>query len=74
MDSESANRKLRVDPRLNMAEIAKQSTWCETPLRMYHFRDSDVGEIDLVPEVDHGYVVAIEFKASSTHVSTTSDV
>lgn len=47
-------------------EIAKQATWCETPLRMYHFRDSDGAEIDLVLEADDGRVIAIEFKASST--------
>jgi predicted AAA+ superfamily ATPase len=52
-------------------EIAKQSTWCETPLRMYHFRDSDGAEIDLVLEADDGRVVAIECKASSTRVVTT---
>jgi predicted AAA+ superfamily ATPase len=47
-------------------EVAKQSTWCETPARMYHFRDSDGAEVDLLLEADDGRVVAIEFKASST--------
>ncbi|MGQ0777795.1 MAG: DUF4143 domain-containing protein, partial [Pseudonocardiales bacterium] len=26
-------------------EIAKQLTWCETPARLFHFRDSDGAEV-----------------------------
>ncbi|MGH3922061.1 MAG: ATP-binding protein, partial [Pseudonocardiaceae bacterium] len=29
-------------------EIAKQLTWCETPARLFHFRESDGAEVDLV--------------------------
>ncbi|MEZ0365165.1 ATP-binding protein [Mycobacterium sp. pUA109] len=47
-------------------EIAKQCTWCETPVRMFHFRDSDGAEVDLVLEADDGRILAIEFKASTT--------
>ena len=47
-------------------ELAKQSTWSETPIRLHHFRDSDGAEVDLVLEADDGRVVAIELKASST--------
>jgi uncharacterized protein len=47
-------------------EIAKQTTWSETPVRMFHLRDSDGAEVDLVLEADDGRIVAIEFKASST--------
>lgn len=47
-------------------EIAKQSTWCETPVRMFHFRDSDGAEVDVILEADDGRVLAIECKASST--------
>ena len=47
-------------------EIAKQLTWCGTPARLFHFRDSDGAEVDLVVEADDGRVVAIEVKATST--------
>lgn len=47
-------------------EIAKQLTWCETPARLFHFRESDGAEVDLVVESDDGRVVAIEVKATST--------
>ena len=47
-------------------EIAKQLTWCETPARLFHFRESDGTEVDLVVEADDGRVAAIEEKATST--------
>jgi hypothetical protein len=47
-------------------EIAKQLTWCQTPARLFHFRDSDGAEVDLVIEADDGRVAAIEVKATST--------
>ncbi|MGH3914048.1 MAG: ATP-binding protein [Pseudonocardiaceae bacterium] len=47
-------------------EIAKQLTWCETPARLFHFRESDGAEVDLVVEADDGRVAAIEAKATST--------
>lgn len=47
-------------------EIAKQLTWCQTPARLFYFRDSDGAEVDLVVEADDGRVVAIEVKATST--------
>ncbi|MGH3940119.1 MAG: ATP-binding protein [Pseudonocardiaceae bacterium] len=47
-------------------EVAKQLTWGETPARLFHFRDSDGSEVDLVVEADDGRVIAIEVKATST--------
>lgn len=47
-------------------EIAKQLTWCETPARLFHFRENNGAEVDLVVEADDGRVVAIEVKATST--------
>lgn len=47
-------------------ELAKQLTWCETPARMFHFRDSRGPEVDIVLETDDGRVLGIEVKATST--------
>ena len=47
-------------------ELSKQLTWSATPARLYHFRDSDGAEVDLVLEADDGRVLGIEIKATST--------
>lgn len=47
-------------------EIAKQQTWNDTPVRLYHWRDRDGAEVDLVIEADDGRVAAVEIKASAT--------
>ncbi|MGH7867787.1 MAG: DUF4143 domain-containing protein, partial [Candidatus Dormibacteraceae bacterium] len=47
-------------------ELSKQLTWSLTPARLYHFRDSDGAEVDLVLEADDGRIVGIEVKATST--------
>ncbi|MBV9141233.1 MAG: ATP-binding protein [Pseudonocardiales bacterium] len=47
-------------------ELCKQLTWSATPARLYHFRDSDGAEVDLVLEADDGRVLGIEVKATST--------
>ncbi|MGH3831779.1 MAG: DUF4143 domain-containing protein [Pseudonocardiaceae bacterium] len=47
-------------------ELSKQLTWSTTPARLYHFRDSDGAEVDLVLEADDGRVLGIEVKATST--------
>jgi hypothetical protein len=48
-----------------IAELAKQSTWADTPVRLHHLRDSDGHEVDAVLEAADGRVVAVEIKASS---------
>ena len=50
-------------------ELLKQSGWSQHPYHLYHFRDSDGIEVDLVMEFDNGEVVLIEVKASSTYGS-----
>ncbi|HUP68889.1 MAG TPA: ATP-binding protein [Acidimicrobiales bacterium] len=47
-------------------EITKQLGWSETGARLYHFRDNDGPEVDLVLEADDGRVLALEAKATST--------
>jgi len=50
-------------------ELLKQAGWSQQPYHLYHFRDSDGIEVDLVMEFDNGEVVLIEVKASSTYGS-----
>lgn len=47
-------------------EIARQQTWTDIAVRLYHFRDRDGAEIDLVLEADDGSVVGLEIKAAAT--------
>ncbi|MGH3870580.1 MAG: ATP-binding protein [Pseudonocardiaceae bacterium] len=47
-------------------ELVKQLTWCDTPARLFHFRDRDGTEVDAILEAADGRVVAVEVKATST--------
>nr|WP_198586833.1 ATP-binding protein [Glycomyces xiaoerkulensis] len=49
-----------------MMEIARQLTWCEQEVEMYHYRTRDKVEVDIVLENARGQVVALEIKAGST--------
>jgi len=49
-----------------IAEILKQQTWSETDYKVFHYRDSDNKEADLVLELDNGKIIAIEIKAASS--------
>lgn len=53
-----------------LAELMKLRTVSETPYEIYHYRDRDGREVDLVMESPDGRVVGIEVKAS---VSPPSD-
>lgn len=53
------------------AEIQKLMTWSELQITLYHFRDQEKNEVDLVLERDDGTVAGIEVKANAT--VTTSD-
>ena len=48
-----------------VAEVAKQATWAERPVRLAHYRDRDQREVDLVIERGQD-IVAIEVKATAT--------
>jgi len=48
------------------AEINKQRTWSDTEYSLYHYRDSDNKEVDLVLELHGGKIIAIEIKAASS--------
>ncbi|MGL5864326.1 MAG: ATP-binding protein [Dermatophilaceae bacterium] len=48
------------------AELLKQQTWTATEFDLYHFRDRNGLEVDLVLELTGGRVLAIEVKASTS--------
>jgi predicted AAA+ superfamily ATPase len=48
------------------SEIARQITWAETDVHLYHFRDRGGAEIDLVLESTSGQVAAVEVKAGAS--------
>lgn len=47
-------------------ELAKQQAWSNTPYTLYHFRDLDGLEVDLVIELADGRLLAIEVKSSTS--------
>jgi uncharacterized protein len=47
-------------------EIARQMTWSEERVELFHYRTKDRVEVDIVLENRRGEVVAIEVKASAT--------
>jgi uncharacterized protein len=49
-----------------IGEIARQLTWATTPARLYHYRNSDGQEVDIVLETNDGRILGIEVKASET--------
>lgn len=49
-----------------MMELARQITWSEQDVEMYHYRTLDKVEVDIVLENARGQVVAFEIKAGST--------
>jgi predicted AAA+ superfamily ATPase len=49
-----------------ISEIARQLTWCEEPVQLFHYRDRDKVEVDIVLEHASGEIVGIEVKAAET--------
>ncbi len=49
-----------------ISEIARQLTWCEEPVQLFHYRDRDQVEVDIVLEHATGNIVGVEVKASET--------
>jgi hypothetical protein len=48
------------------AELRRQATWSETEADLFHFREHNGVEVDLVLEANDGRVAGVEVKASST--------
>lgn len=49
-----------------ISELQRQLTWSDRHVDLYHYRDKDKVEVDVVLEDRRGNVVAIEVKAAST--------
>ncbi|MFE0146304.1 ATP-binding protein [Nonomuraea sp. NPDC059007] len=49
-----------------LMELARQTTWSETLVELYHYRTKDQVEVDAILETRQGQVVGIEVKAAST--------
>jgi predicted AAA+ superfamily ATPase len=49
-----------------LMELARQLTWADEQVDLFHYRTKDQVEVDVVLENRRGQVVAIEVKASST--------
>jgi predicted AAA+ superfamily ATPase len=47
-------------------ELARQATWSNTQVDLFHYRDKDKREVDLILQDASGKVVGIEVKASTT--------
>ncbi len=47
-------------------EFVKQATWSVNPVELYHFRDRQQNEVDIVVEQADGKIWGIEVKASAT--------
>ena len=48
------------------AEILKLNSWMQNPCALFHYRDKDQDEVDIVLEDSEGAVVGIEVKAAAT--------
>lgn len=49
-----------------ITEINKQQSWSDSCYTLFHYRDSDNKEADLILELDNGRIIAIEIKAASS--------
>ncbi len=47
-------------------ELSKQLSWSQVPARLYHLRETQGAEVDLIIESDDGRLAGIEVKATST--------
>lgn len=47
------------------AELLKQRSWSQTPYEVFHWRDRDGKEVDLLLQLPDGGIIAIEVKAAA---------
>jgi len=52
------------------SEVLKQTAWSDESYALYHYRDKDQDEVDIVVEDGRGATVGIELKASATVTSS----
>jgi predicted AAA+ superfamily ATPase len=55
-----------------IGEVARQLTWAEEPVQLFHYRDRDQVEVDMVLEHAAGAVIGVEVKAAETSEPRTS--
>lgn len=48
------------------SELLRQAAWSDDAYTLYHYRDKDLNEVDIVAEDLRGLLVGIEVKASAT--------
>ena len=48
------------------SEIMKQAAWLDAPCTLFHYRDKDQDEVDIVAEGHDGTLTGIEIKAAAT--------
>jgi predicted AAA+ superfamily ATPase len=48
-----------------VGELMRQATWSQTSVELFHFRDHDRSEVDVVLEARDGRIAAVEVKAAS---------
>jgi predicted AAA+ superfamily ATPase len=51
---------------LAVVELLKQKAWSEADYSLYHFRDKDQREVDIVIELFDGRIIGLEVKATQT--------
>ena len=49
-----------------IGEVARQLTWAEEPVQLFHYRDRDQVEVDMVLEHADGTVIGIEVKSAES--------
>lgn len=47
-------------------DLARQLTWADEEIRLFHYRTKDKVEVDAILETDDGRVAGVEVKASAT--------
>jgi uncharacterized protein len=51
-------------------ELRRQADWTEEPVSLYHYRDKQQREVDVIIERHSGGVIGVEVKAAATPTST----
>jgi predicted AAA+ superfamily ATPase len=49
-----------------VSELFKQQTWSDTDYALYHYRDREKREVDIVVELSNGKIIALEVKAKAS--------
>jgi predicted AAA+ superfamily ATPase len=49
-----------------ISEVARQLTWANEPVQLFHYRDRDKVEVDILLEHASGEVIGVEIKAAET--------